>query len=242
MRLLLIVALVMSPECVAQEPMTQAQQAAPTAQTPPPAEAPQNAAITIPAGTHVPLTLTSPMRARAARKGDSVRAVTAFPVTVGKQVAIPAGTYVEGVIDKLIRRGPSGRAGLQMHFTRIVFVNGYNAELDGANAEARRGEGETNQEAVSASGRADMTGMAMGFQQQPPALMPPPRTGPSPAVLGGIGFGIAAAVTVTAVLLGRGRAGDIVFDAGYPFEMVFNNSVSLDAERVADAVASSNAP
>jgi hypothetical protein len=52
---------------------------------------------------------------------------------------------------------------------------------------------------------------------------------------------VAAAVTVTAILLGRRHAGDIVFDTGYPFEMVLENSLALDAERVADAVASTNA-
>jgi hypothetical protein len=194
----------------------------------------ENQAITIPAGTHVPLILTAPMRARATQKGDSVRAVTAFPITVGKQVAIPAGTYVEGLIDKVIKRGPSGRAGLQMHFTRIVFVNGYNVLLSGANAEARR-QGEEAKPPEAFSGRnSAMTGMALGFQQ-------PPRIGPSPGELAGIGIGVAAAVTVTAILLGRRHAGDIVFDAGYPFEMVLENSLALDAERVADAVASSNA-
>jgi hypothetical protein len=239
MRLLLIAALLMATNGVAQEPKTEAQQGAPAAQAPAPVET-EKQTITIPAGTHVPLILTTPMRARAMQKGDAVRAVTAFPVTVGKQVAIPAGTYVEGLIDKVIKRGPSGRAGLQMHFTRIVFVNGYNVALGGASAEAQRRDADTKPpEAVSARSPG-MTGMALGFQQ-PPMLNPPPRIGPSPGELAGIGIGVAAAVTVTAILLGRRHAGDIVFDAGYPFEMVLENSLALDGERVADAVASANA-
>jgi hypothetical protein len=239
MRLLLIAALLMATDGVAQEPKMEAQQGAPAVQAPAPAQT-ENQAITIPAGTHVPLFLTTPMRAKAMRKGDSVRAVTAFPVTVGKQVAIPAGTYVEGVIDRVLKRGPTGYAGLQMHFTRIVFVNGYNVELGGANAEARRQDAETKPPEVVSARSPAMTGMALGFQQ-PPMLNPPPRIGPSPGELAGIGIGVAAAVTVTAILLGRRHAGDIVFDAGYPFEMVLENSLALDGERVADAVATANA-
>jgi hypothetical protein len=239
MRLLLIVALVIATDCVAQEPKTEGQQSGPPVQAPVPVET-ESQALTIPAGTHVPLFLTTPMRAKAMRKGDSVRAVTAFPVTVGKQVAIPAGTYLEGLVDRVIKRGPTGHAGLQMHFTRIVFVNGYNVALVDANAEARRRYEETEAPEAFSGRNSAVTGMALGFQQ-PPMPNPPPRIGPSPGELAGIGIGVAAAVTVTAILLGRRHAGDVVFDAGYPFEMVLENSLALDAERVADAVASSNA-
>jgi hypothetical protein len=241
MRVLLIAALLMNTDGIAQEPKVKVEvpQAAPAVQAATPAET-ESPAITIPAGTHVPLFLTTPMRAKGMRKGDSVRAETAFPVTVGKQVAIPAGTYVEGVIDRVLKRGPTGYAGLQMHFTRIVFVNGYNVALGGASAEARRGDEETEAPGAFSGGNSGMTGMALGFQQ-PPMLNPPPRLGPNPGEVAGIGIGVAAAVTVTAILLGRRHAGDIVFDTGYPFEMVLENSLALDAERVADAVASANA-
>ena len=58
----------------------------------------QAATITVPAGTVVPLTLVSPIKSKSTKVGDAVRAVVAFPVTVGAQIAIPAGTYVEGVV------------------------------------------------------------------------------------------------------------------------------------------------
>jgi hypothetical protein len=219
----------------------QAQSAAPPIQLPPPAET-EKQPIAVPAGTRVPLTLTNPMRARATHPGDSVRAVTAFPVTVGKQVAIPAGTYVEGLIDKVLKRGPSGHAGLQMHFTRIVFTNGYNVVLDGATAVAIAGGTGTNLPESSRSSSGSVTGNAEGFQQPPPPTPAPlPKLGPSIGVVTGIGVGVAAAATVGLVLLGRHRAGDIVFDAGYQFEMVLETSLALDADRVGAAAASSNA-
>jgi Bacterial conjugation TrbI-like protein len=228
MRLLLIVVLLTATTCVAQEPTMEVRQAAPPEL--------EKHTLTIPAGTRVPLTLTSPMRARATKKGDSVRAVTTFPVTAGQQVAIPAGTYVEGVIDKMIKRGPTGSTGLEMHFTRIVFPNGYNVPLENATAVAKAGSTGANIQESAASGSSSATANAEGFQQ-PPTPPPLPRVGPSPGVVAGTVLGVGAAVTVVAILLGRHRAGDIVFDSGYQFEMVLETSLVLDADRVADAMA-----
>jgi hypothetical protein len=52
-------------------------------------------------------------------------------VTVGKQLAIPVGTYVEGVLDKVTKGGRSGPS-LKMHFTRLDYVNGYSVDIDDA--------------------------------------------------------------------------------------------------------------
>lgn len=65
----------------------QAAAVAPTAAT---------AAIDVPAGTKVQLNLVNPIMSLSTKPGDTVRAVVAFPVTVGNHVAIPAGTFVEG--------------------------------------------------------------------------------------------------------------------------------------------------
>jgi len=37
------------------------------------------------------MTLVSPIKSKSTKVGDAVRAVVAFPITVGGQVAIPAG-------------------------------------------------------------------------------------------------------------------------------------------------------
>ena len=239
MRILVIVVLLTATACVAQEPAQEVPQAAPPIRSQIPPE-PEKHTLTIPAGTRVPLTLTSPMRARAMRKGDSVRAVTAFPVTAGQQVAIPAGIYVEGMIDKIIKRGPTGSTGLEMHFTRIVFPNGYNVALENATAVAKAGSPGANIPESSASGSSSAAGYAEGFQQPPPPT-PLPKVGPSIGAVVGIGVAVTAATTVGLILLGRHRAGDIVFDSGYQFEMVLETSLVLDADRVADAMAGSSA-
>jgi len=98
------------------------------AQQPPPL-------ITVPIGTVVPLTLVNPIKKKSSKPGDTVRAMVAFPITVGEQVAIPAGAYVEGVLGQSLpksKRQPV--APIQVHFTRIVFANGYSAPLDAMQA------------------------------------------------------------------------------------------------------------
>ena len=88
--------------------------------------------IVIPAGTTVVLSLTAPILAKSAKAGDSVYAQTAFPVTMNNQMAIPPGTYVQGIIDTLTRPGwLSPHAQLQIHFTKIIFANGYTVDLAG---------------------------------------------------------------------------------------------------------------
>jgi hypothetical protein len=88
--------------------------------------------IVIPAGTTVSLALTSPILARTAKAGDGVYAQVAFPVAVKNQMAIPPGTYVQGQIDTLTRPGLfSPHAQFQIHFTKIIFANGYTVELAG---------------------------------------------------------------------------------------------------------------
>jgi hypothetical protein len=239
MRQLLMLALLAATNSAAQELKVEVPQAAPPVQAQAPAEQ-EKQAVTVPAGTRVALTLTNAMRVKTAHPGDSVRAVIAFPVTVGKQVVIPAGTYVEGLIDRVLKRAPTGHAGLEMHFTRIVFANGYNVVLDGANAIAQASEPDLNLLPAAFPEGRSTAASALG-QQQPPPLPPLPRVGPSIGEVTGIGVGVLAAVTVTAILLGRRHAGDVVFDEGYQFEMVLETSLILDADRVAAAVAGSAA-
>lgn len=51
---------------------------------------------------------------------------------LNNQMAIPPGTYVQGQIDTLTRPGwLSPHAQFQIHFTKIIFANGYTVELAG---------------------------------------------------------------------------------------------------------------
>jgi hypothetical protein len=78
----------------------------------------------------VALSLTRPLWAKTTNVGNVVYSVTAFPVAVGNDIAIPPGTYVEGRIDALTRpHWLTQHAEFQLHFTKLVFANGYTVEL-----------------------------------------------------------------------------------------------------------------
>lgn len=118
-----LVAILLSLACAVQVAPQQPSAAQP--QTPD-----QKSALVVLAGTKVALALTSPIMARTAMAGESVYAQTAFPVAVDNHMAIPAGTYVLGQIDSMTKPGFfSPHAQFQMHFTKIMFADGYTVLL-----------------------------------------------------------------------------------------------------------------
>src|SRR5580693_371546 len=206
MRLFAMAGLLVATGCWAQEPTPSPQQ--PPTQVQEPAAPPaQKEPLIVPAGTRIPLTLANPIRTKTARPGDSVRAATAFPVTVGTEEMIPPGTFVEGSLERVIKKDASGQPALQVHFTRIVFANGYAVALDGAMVQARAVTPGNSSPEVSAStgqtvasnetgtGLGNALGGGMGFQQQPPTptLPPlPPLPGPHYGPIIGAAVGSAA--------------------------------------------------
>lgn len=93
---------------------------------------PAKPGLIVPAGTSAPLALTRPVMARTAKAGDSIYAETVFPVAVNNQMLIPGGTYVEGLIDSLTLPGIfSPHAHFQIHFTKLIFADGYTVALPG---------------------------------------------------------------------------------------------------------------
>jgi hypothetical protein len=99
----------------------------------PPVDPPPVKLIMLSSGTKIPLTLKQGITTKSARPGDPVYAQTAFPITADNQIAIPAGTYVQGEVRQVLRPGRvKGRAELQMSFTSMIFPNGYTVMLPGA--------------------------------------------------------------------------------------------------------------
>jgi hypothetical protein len=94
--------------------------------------APSPRTYTVPAGTKVLLELRSAIDTHSAKPGDGVYLSSTFPVVVGNRVLIPAGVYVQGVVDRVQRAGQvKGRAQLDMHFTSIIYPNGSVVEIPG---------------------------------------------------------------------------------------------------------------
>src|SRR5258708_21212285 len=142
MRTLLTLMLLSAWPCLAQEippdpqqSPTEPQQPAPTAQEP--ETVPPDTTITVPEGTRIQLALANPIRTRDAHIGDTVRAVTTFPVTIGQDLAIPQGAYVVGSVVRVSKRGSTRFDGLQVEFKQLVFSNGYIAAVDGSVIDAK---------------------------------------------------------------------------------------------------------
>src|ERR1700747_3569720 len=70
---------------------------------PPPSAGPKT--ITVPAGQKLLVQLKSGINTKTAKVGDGVYMCTSFPVSIDNVMAIPAGTYVQGVIDNVKRSG-----------------------------------------------------------------------------------------------------------------------------------------
>jgi hypothetical protein len=199
--------------------------------------------VTVAQGTSIPLTLVNPVKSKSTKPGDAIRALVAFPITVGSRQAIPAGTYVEGTVASVTARAPhTHQPEMQIHFTRLVFANGYAAPLDGVNTAANLIPVETASPAnqlADANLGAPYLGERFAFAAQTttPTLPTLPSNGPSPAL--GIGISAGAAVGILAIALisihHGGHADYILFDNGYQFQMTLQAPLTLDSARVAAA-------
>jgi hypothetical protein len=188
-------------------------------------------ALTIPAGTRIPLSLKQAISTKTAKDGDPVYAATAFPFVVNDRVVIPAGTYIQGKITRAQRGGHvKGRAELLIHFTSMIYPNGYTVMLGGSventpGAEKTsmkdkegtiRQDSDAGKKAKEAAGGA-ATGAVIGAV-----------TG------GGKGAGIGAGVGgVTGLAIGMlSRGADVRLEPGTSIEMEIQREVTVDASRI----------
>lgn len=81
--------------------------------------------LTVAAGIGVPLTLSQRITHKSLKIGKPVNAAVAFPVILGNQLAIPAGTAVQGTIALKSEVKKTHQPIATIHFTRLVYPNGY---------------------------------------------------------------------------------------------------------------------
>ena len=111
-------------------PFSMAQQAPPggpvhsAAQSAQQNPATQQSNIVLPAGTRVALVLAHPLNSKSVHRGDEIYTQTTAPVVAGDQVAIPAGTFVQAKVEKLVQPH-NGRAEILAQSVALVFPNGY---------------------------------------------------------------------------------------------------------------------
>lgn len=195
------------------------------------ADTPAPPALTVPAGTKIPLTLKQGINTKSARPGDPVYAQTAFPVTQNDQIVIPAGTFVQGEVQRVVRPGHvKGRAELQMSFTSMIFPNGYTVLLPGA---VQNTPGSKDNTVSGKEGTIQGPG-SKGKDAGTIAATTIPGAGIGAIADGGKGAAIGAAaggvIGLATVLLSRGP--DIQLGTGDSIEMVLESSLDLNPAKM----------
>ncbi len=205
------------------------------------AQTPAPSTVTVPAGTKVLLALRSAVNTRSARPGDGVYLASTFPVTVGNRVAIPAGVYVQGVIDQVQRAGRvKGRARVSMHFTTMIFSNGTVVEIPGAlnslpgatDAKVKNSEGEIEQ---AGSKGKDAGTIARGAEAGAGVGAIGGAIGGSS--LAGAGYGAVAGGVTGLLYTLFTRGNDVNLQQGDTVEMVLQRPLTLSAPNLAEASA-----
>jgi hypothetical protein len=190
------------------------------------------ATLTIPVGTKVPLSLKQAISTKTAKDGDPVYAETAFPYVVNERVVIPAGTYIQGKIERTQRGGHvKGRAEVLIHFTSMVYPNGYTVMLGGSventpgaeKTSMKDSEGTIRQDSDAGKKAETAVGAATTG-----AVIGAVTNGAKGA---GIGAGIGGAAGLAVGMLSRGA--DVRLEPGASIEMEVQREVTVDPSRIA---------
>ena len=187
--------------------------------------------ITIPAGTSIPLSLKQAISTKTARSGDPVYAETAFPFVLNERVVIPAGTYVQGKIERVQRGGHvKGRAEVLIHFTSIIYPNGYTVMLGGS-VENTPGAEKTSMKDSEGTIRQDSEAGRKAETAAGAATTGAAISGITNGIKGaGIGAGIGGAAGLAVGMLSRGA--DVRLEPGTSIQMEIQREVTVDASRV----------
>ena len=216
--------------------------------------------VTIPAGTRIALVLTHPIQSRYIHRGDDIYAQVSSPVNSGNEVVIPPGTFVQGKVDKLERKG--GRGELHLESMSITFPDGYVApvsgpvtlESDDGYALKDPGSGRiVSAFALPAAGAG--LGALIGHSaasSSPQTItntLPPGCTGPPPECLSSsstvpaskgkdtvIGAAVGGAIGMVASMTLLFSSHNFFLDVWSPVEMTLQQPITLQQNEVAEAV------
>ena len=237
-RLVLAILLAVAVAAAQEEASSSQEQPAAKAAAPPAkaAEAPDEdeaapAAVVVPAGTKVPLVLKHAVSTKNAQVGDNLYLESTFPVVQDNRMVIPPGTYVQGVVAAVKRPGRiRGRAELLVHFTTMIFPNGYTVSFPGALDNV---PGSDTQKVK------DREGTIQADSQKGKDIATVAGTTATGTLIGaaagggkgaGIGAGIGGATGLVIAMLTRGN--DVRLEAGTGVEMVLERPLVLEEAKL----------
>ncbi len=177
--------------------------------------------VVVPAGTVIPITLTTRISTKNAKDGDGVYGKTIFPITIDNKIVIPEGSYVRGKISEVKKAGRvKGKAELTLNFQILVLPSGTTipiyTSLGGVGAGGDR-KGEATVQGDSSKGKDAGT---IGKTAAEGGLIGVIAGRGKGAAVGGAG---GAAAGAAAVLLTRGE--DLVLEPGTSIEIVLDRPI-----------------
>jgi type IV secretion system protein VirB10 len=166
-----------------------------------------------------------------AQVGDSLYLESSFPVVQNDRMVIPPGTYVQGVVTAVKRPGRiKGRAELLVHFTTMIFPNGYTVSFPGALDNVPGAESQKVK---------DKEGTIQADSQKGKDVATVAGTAASGSLIGaaagggkgaGMGAGIGGATGLLIAMLTRGN--EVRLEAGAGVEMVLERPLVLEEAKL----------
>ena len=177
--------------------------------------------VVVPAGTVIPVTLTTRISTKHAKDGDGIYGKTAFPITVDNKIVIPEGSYLRGKVTEVKRPGRvTGKGELTLNFQTLVLPSGITIPIYtslGGTSGAGEKKGEATVQGDSSKGEDAKT---VGTTAAEGTLIGVIANRGKGAAVGGAG---GAVVGTAAVLLSRGK--DLVLEPGTTIEIVLDRPV-----------------
>jgi len=176
--------------------------------------------LVVPAGTAIPVSLTSRVSTKTAHDGDGVYGKTIFPITVDNKIVVPEGSFVRGKVVEVKKPGRvKGKGELTLNFQTLVLPSGITipiySSLGGVGTGERKGEA-----TVQGDGSKGKDAETIGKTAASGGLIGVIANRGKGAVVGGAG---GAAVGTAAVLLSRGQ--DLVLEPGTTIEIVLDRPI-----------------
>ena len=189
----------------------------------------------VPAGTKIPIQLRQPISTKGAKPGDPIYAQTSFPIVIEGDMVIPAGTWVQGVVDDVKRAGRlKGTAELQFHLTTLIYANGYTLDITAAidNVPGDTGtsmkepgtvkqnseKGKDLERVGEGASKGGQIGALAGVAARPS--------------LRGLGVGGVTGIAAGTLIGLLARGSDVKFDTGTAVEISLSHAMAVDPERV----------
>lgn len=185
----------------------------------PPREAQPDSDTIVPAGTTIPIVLTSFLNTKSSQKGDTFYADTVYPIWIQQRLIIPKGSTIRGTVTEVIRPGRvKGRGRLAIRIDNILLPNGVSRDLV-AVFRGLHGPGDEQMDRKTetvegGSSKGQDAGTVIGMSTQGAILGAIVNRSAAGA---GIGAGAGAAVGLAQILLMRGK--DLVLQPGTQFDL-----------------------